>query len=53
MADVLARSSNIGAINIGLQVGDRNLYNYIRRFGFGKREVVLHRNRFLLRIPQE
>jgi cell division protein FtsI (penicillin-binding protein 3) len=37
MADVLARSSNIGAINIGLQVGDKNLYNYIRRFGFGKK----------------
>jgi cell division protein FtsI (penicillin-binding protein 3) len=27
MADVLARSSNIGAINIGLQVGDKNLYD--------------------------
>ena len=37
MADVLARSSNIGAINIGLQVGDKNLYKYIRRFGFGKK----------------
>jgi cell division protein FtsI (penicillin-binding protein 3) len=37
MADVLARSSNIGAINIGLQVGDKNLYDYIRRFGFGKK----------------
>jgi cell division protein FtsI (penicillin-binding protein 3) len=37
MADVLARSSNIGAINIGLQVGDKNLYTYIRRFGFGKK----------------
>jgi cell division protein FtsI (penicillin-binding protein 3) len=37
MADVLARSSNIGAINIGLQVGDKNLYAYIRRFGFGKK----------------
>jgi cell division protein FtsI (penicillin-binding protein 3) len=37
MADVLARSSNIGAINIGLQVGDKNLYQYIRRFGFGKK----------------
>ena len=37
MADVLARSSNIGAINIGLQVGDKNLYEYIRRFGFGKK----------------
>jgi cell division protein FtsI (penicillin-binding protein 3) len=37
MADVLARSSNIGAINIGLQVGDKNLYKYILRFGFGKK----------------
>ncbi len=40
MADVLARSSNIGAINIGLQVGDKNLYQYIRRFGFGKKTGV-------------
>ena len=40
MADVLARSSNIGAINIGLQVGDKNLYAYIRRFGFGSKTGV-------------
>lgn len=40
MADVLARSSNIGAINIGLQVGDKNLYSYIRRFGFGKKTGI-------------
>jgi cell division protein FtsI (penicillin-binding protein 3) len=40
MADVLARSSNIGAINIGLQVGDKNLYDYIRRFGFGKKTGI-------------
>jgi cell division protein FtsI (penicillin-binding protein 3) len=40
MADVLARSSNIGAINIGLQVGDKNLYRYIRGFGFGKKTGV-------------
>lgn len=40
MADVLARSSNIGAINIGLQVGDKNLYEYIRRFGFGRKTGV-------------
>ena len=36
MEDVLARSSNIGAINIGLTVGPR-LLDYIRRFGFGKK----------------
>jgi cell division protein FtsI (penicillin-binding protein 3) len=35
--DVLARSSNIGAINIGLKVGDRNMYNYMRALGFGQR----------------
>jgi cell division protein FtsI (penicillin-binding protein 3) len=40
MADVLARSSNIGAINIGLQVGDKNLYSYVRKFGFGKKTGV-------------
>ncbi len=35
MADVLAHSSNVGAINVGLRVGKDNLYRYIRRFGFG------------------
>jgi cell division protein FtsI (penicillin-binding protein 3) len=40
MEDVLARSSNIGAINIGLTVGQAKLYEYIRRFGFGKRTGV-------------
>jgi cell division protein FtsI (penicillin-binding protein 3) len=40
MEDVLARSSNIGAINIGLTVGQNNLYEYLRRFGFGKRTGV-------------
>ena len=40
MEDVLARSSNIGAINIGLKVGDANMYDYLRRFGFGKRTGI-------------
>lgn len=35
--DVLAHSSNIGAINIGLKVGEANMYEYVRLFGFGKR----------------
>jgi cell division protein FtsI (penicillin-binding protein 3) len=34
-ADVLARSSNIGAIQIGLKVGDKRLLEYVRKFGFG------------------
>ena len=36
MAMVLAKSSNVGAIKIGLQVGQQNLYDYVRRFGFGQ-----------------
>lgn len=40
MADVLAHSSNIGAINIGLKVGERNMYDYVRRFGIGQKTGV-------------
>ena len=40
MEDVLAFSSNIGAIRIGMQVGNKNLYDYIRRFGFGQRTGI-------------
>lgn len=36
MAQVLQKSSNIGAIKVGLQVGNQNLYTYIRRLGFGQ-----------------
>jgi cell division protein FtsI (penicillin-binding protein 3) len=36
VSDVLAKSSNIGAIQIGLSVGERNLLDYVRRFGFGR-----------------
>lgn len=35
MADVLAKSSNIGTIRIGLEVGEARLLDYVRRFGFG------------------
>jgi len=40
MAMVLAKSSNIGAIQIGMRVGQNNLYNYVRRFGFGERSGI-------------
>lgn len=40
VADVLAKSSNIGAIHIGMQVGSQNLYDYIKRFGFGHRTGI-------------
>ncbi len=41
MADVLAHSSNIGAIQIGLKVGEQNLLDYVHRFGFGAKSGVL------------
>jgi cell division protein FtsI (penicillin-binding protein 3) len=40
MATVLAKSSNIGAIEVGMRVGQSNLYDYDRRFGFGQRTGV-------------
>jgi cell division protein FtsI (penicillin-binding protein 3) len=36
MAQVLQHSSNIGAIRVGMRVGQQNLYDYVRRFGFGQ-----------------
>jgi len=40
MAMVLAKSSNIGAIQIGMRVGQNYLYEYVRRFGFGARTGI-------------
>jgi cell division protein FtsI (penicillin-binding protein 3) len=37
VSGVLAKSSNIGAIQIGMRLGVRNFYDYIRRFGIGSR----------------
>jgi len=34
--DVMVRSSNVGAIKIGWQVGAERLNRYVRRFGFGE-----------------
>jgi cell division protein FtsI (penicillin-binding protein 3) len=40
MAIVLAKSSNIGAIQVGMRVGQNNMYEYMRRFGFGARTGI-------------
>ncbi|HEX4808195.1 MAG TPA: penicillin-binding protein [Bryobacteraceae bacterium] len=40
VADVLAKSSNVGAIRIGMEVGAPNMYEYVRRFGVGKRTGI-------------
>ncbi|HEU4521476.1 MAG TPA: penicillin-binding transpeptidase domain-containing protein [Thermoanaerobaculia bacterium] len=39
-ADVIAQSSNVGIIRVALDLGDRRLYDYVRRFGFGERTRV-------------
>jgi len=35
-ADVIVKSSNVGAIKVGLRVGRERMGLYIRRFGFGR-----------------
>lgn len=40
MTDVLVKSSNIGAIQIGLKVGEARLLEYVRRFGFGTKTGI-------------
>ena len=36
VSDILAHSSDVGAIKIALRLGDERLYKYIRGFGFGQ-----------------
>ncbi len=40
MQQVFEKSSNIGAIQVGLKVGNQTMYDYILRFGFGKRTGI-------------
>lgn len=36
VSGILAKSSNVGAIKIGMRLGDDRFYKYIRAFGFGQ-----------------
>ena len=38
--DVLARSSNVGTIRVAQSLGDRKMYDYVRRFGFGEKTGI-------------
>jgi cell division protein FtsI (penicillin-binding protein 3) len=40
IAEALAKSSNVAAIKLGLRVGDAEMYEYMRRFGFGQKTRV-------------
>jgi cell division protein FtsI (penicillin-binding protein 3) len=35
--DVIVKSSNVGAIKVGLKLGAERMMNYVQRFGFGRR----------------
>lgn len=40
VAEILAHSSEVGAIKIGLRLGDERFYKYIRGFGFGQQTGI-------------
>ena len=40
VADALAKSSNVGAIKLGLMVGDDSMYDFMKRLGFGSRTGI-------------
>jgi cell division protein FtsI (penicillin-binding protein 3) len=40
VADIIAESSDVGAIKVALRLGDERLYKYIRAFGFGQRTGI-------------
>jgi cell division protein FtsI/penicillin-binding protein 2 len=37
VADIIAKSSNVGTAQLGMLLGERALYDYARAFGFGER----------------
>jgi cell division protein FtsI (penicillin-binding protein 3) len=40
IADALAKSSNVGAIKLGLLVGNDSMYDYAKRLGFGSKTGI-------------
>ncbi len=40
ISEALAKSSNVGAIKLGLRVGNETMYDFITRFGFGARTGI-------------
>ena len=52
--EILAKSSNVGTIKMGLRLGEERLYSYIRRFGFGgKTGIELPGEQVGLLVPPE
>ncbi len=38
--EVIQRSSNVGAVQIGMELGEKKYYRYIREFGFGEKSGI-------------
>lgn len=38
--EILAKSSNVGTIKLGLRLGNQRFYDYVRRFGFGEKTGI-------------
>ncbi|UCH82197.1 MAG: penicillin-binding protein 2 [Nitrospiraceae bacterium] len=38
--EVVQRSSNVGAVQIGMELGGKKYYEYIRKFGFGEKSGI-------------
>lgn len=40
VSDIIKHSSNIGAAKVAVAMGERRVYNYLRKFGFGEKTGV-------------
>lgn len=54
VSQILVHSSDVGAIKLGLRLGDQRLYDYIRAYGFGQPTGIAlpGESRGLVRPPQ-
>ncbi|MCK5512399.1 MAG: penicillin-binding protein 2, partial [Thermodesulfovibrionia bacterium] len=39
-SEIIQKSSNVGAVQIGLKLGKKRFYKYIRKFGFGEKTGI-------------
>lgn len=53
--EVIQKSSNVGAVQIALKLGDERFYNYMKKFGFGMKTGIdlLGETRGILRRPRD
>lgn len=38
--EVIQKSSNVGCVQVGLRLGEKRYYNYIKKFGFGEKTGI-------------